>query len=522
MADNPLALSTHAQTQIETDFNTGDLRRRYDFSDRVSELSVDQTPFFRVLSKIGKKATTDPEFKTLEQRHMWHKRYAYAVAVDLDGGVIGSGDNSNNDYVNANFASGDMAMDAEMNVKFGTDYKSAGNVQSVIGQSDIAIGDAGTKPIFFLNDQLVKIPVRVFPSALASGDNATAPASYEEDYMIVKVTATGTPNTVASGEGDKYVWAKCKVVRPLAAGSNTYWTLPGAKYTHSGTSWAVPTTATLAALGEDAKCYVVGTAHAEGSSFPDTYKDTPYKDVVGYTQIWKTTMQMTNTARATELKLARDEWARTWKNKLIEHKYDIETDLLFSSKQKDASGVRYTAGLVDYILTSGNIFTINIGSSGTTSDDFLQNMSDFLDPRYNNANATMFMCDTATFNWLHKLGGFQSNNVSIDDQFRFDFAIAGKKSLFGLPVTQISTPYGDMNIVRNIHLDTSPVRIVAVNLKHVAYRPLVGNGVNRDTQVYVGVQSLENTGVDRRIDLIQTEAGLEIVMPEAHAIWKDA
>ena len=77
-----------------------------------------------------------------------------------------------------------------------------------------------------------------------------------------------------------------------------------------------------------------------------------------------------------------------------------------------------------------------------------------------------------------------------------------------------------MNVVRNIHLDASPVKIVAVNMKHAAYRPLVGNGVNRDTSIYVGVQSLENTGVDRRIDLIQTEAGLEIVMPEAHAIWK--
>ena len=55
----------------------------------------------------------------------------------------------------------------------------------------------------------------------------------------------------------------------------------------------------------------------------------------------------------------------------------------------------------------------------------------------------------------------------------------------------------------------------------VKYRPLIGNGVNRDTAIYVGVQSLENTGVDRRIDLIQTEAGLDVVMPEAHAVWKD-
>ena len=79
-----------------------------------------------------------------------------------------------------------------------------------------------------------------------------------------------------------------------------------------------------------------------------------------------------------------------------------------------------------------------------------------------------------------------------------------------------------MILVRNIHLDSGAggAKMVAVNMKHVKYRPLIGNGVNRDTAIYVGVQSLENTGVDRRIDLIQTEAGLDIVMPEAHAVWK--
>ena len=115
MADNPLTLSTHAQAQVESTFNTGDLRRRYDFSDRVSELAPDQTPFFRVLSKVAKKATSDPEFKTLEQRHMWHKRYAYAVAMDLNGGVIGSGDNDN-EYINHEFADGDVVLDQVMNV----------------------------------------------------------------------------------------------------------------------------------------------------------------------------------------------------------------------------------------------------------------------------------------------------------------------------------------------------------------------------------------------------------------------
>ncbi len=76
-----------------------------------------------------------------------------------------------------------------------------------------------------------------------------------------------------------------------------------------------------------------------------------------------------------------------------------------------------------------------------------------------------------------------------------------------------------MNIVRNVHLDGTGVFIVAVNMNHVAFRPLIGNGINRDTAVYVGVQTLENSGVDKRVDLILTEGGLEVQMPEGHAIW---
>ena len=87
-------------------------------------------------------------------------------------------------------------------------------------------------------------------------------------------------------------------------------------------------------------------------------------------------------------------------------------------------------------------------------------------------------------------------------------------------MTTISTVYGDMNVARCVGLDRSNVRILGVNLNHVKYRPLVGNGINRDTAVYVGVQSLENTGTDKRVDMILTEAGFEYQMPEAHAIWK--
>ena len=146
-------------------------------------------------------------------------------------------------------------------------------------------------------------------------------------------------------------------------------------------------------------------------------------------------------------------------------------------------------------------------------------MSNYLDPRYNNSNATVFFTNTRTYNWLHKLGGYFKNNMEISTNFSADLAVTGRKKVLGLDTTTINTVYGDMNVVRNIHLDGTNIEILGINMKNCKYRPLVGNGVNRDTSVYVGVQTLENSGVDRRVDLILTEAGMEWSMPESHAIW---
>ena len=267
---------------------------------------------------------------------------------------------------------------------------------------------------------------------------------------------------------------------------------------------------------EQSRVYVIGSAHSQGSGYPETWKDQPFSTGYGRTQIWKTAMAMDNTTRATVLKYEPNEWARIWKEKLIEHKWDIETSLLFGS-QYDSGDEWYTQGAVDYILNYGNVFSLTHASK--TQDDFLDDLSNFLDPRYNNANASLFMVDTATYNWLHKLSGYFSNNLEVSPNFRADMSLTAKKKVFGVDISVISTPYGDMNVARNIHLDGSEVKILACNMKYVKYRPLVGNGLNRDTAVYVGVQTLENSGVDRRVDLIQTEAGMEFQMPEAHAYW---
>ena len=199
----------------------------------------------------------------------------------------------------------------------------------------------------------------------------------------------------------------------------------------------------------------------------------------------------------------------------------MESSLLFGSQSDD---YYTTQGAVDYIINYGNQFSLTIASK--TADDFLDDMSNYVDPRYNNSKATIFFCNTAVWNWLHKLGGYIHNSMMLGNAednrgalYTADFSLAGKNKVLGIDVTKFSTPYGDMNVARNIHLDGTNVKMLGINLKNCAYRPLVGNGLNRDTSVYVGVQTLENSGVDRRVDLILTEAGMEWSMPESHAIW---
>jgi len=490
-----------------TNFDTGDIRRKYNFGDKVSELSIAQDPFFRFVSKVAKKPTDDPQFKWAEKRDSWHKRYAYVMGMVNASGVDVFGDQqaiaTNDAGTGANVVAGDT-----IKVYMATDYASQGNIQNVYNSSTDTYnaGATGTRPAFFLPGQIVKIPMA----------SDTTVDTWGSSYLIGKVTAV-TDGLSKDSPSKECVLLEMTVVKGGSGGEYAGWV--GDNFSPSGDGSGDEAVADKSISGrlELGRSYVVGSAHAEGSGYPETWKDQPYSTNIGMTQIWKTSMAMTNTARATVLKYEPNEWARVWQNKLIEHKYDIEQSLLFGTQYTDGDNVQYTQGAVDYITNYGNAFSL--ATSTKTADDFLDDISNYVDPRYNNSKATMFFCNTAVYNWLHKLGGYFSNNLNINSNFSADLAITGRKKVLGLDTTNITTPFGDMNVVRNIHLDGTNVKMLGINMKYCNYRPLVGNGVNRDTSVYVGVQTLENSGIDRRVDLILTEAGMEWSMPECHAIW---
>jgi hypothetical protein len=491
-------------TGTTTGLNTGALRRKYNFGTQVSELALAQDPFFRFLSMSAKKPTDDPSFKFTEKRSSYTKRYAYMAAYSK---VAAAAPATNPDA--ATSAEAATAGSSIYSFKFHTDYNSQGNLQNIVGQTNkYYAGVTGTQPLFFIPGQIIKINK-------APGGGAFT-AALMDGYTLWKI------NTVDLNTAN-YAIVNATCVKGSAA----------LRFPDGADVTGVAVTTGAQEDLEPFKCYVVGTAFGTGTGYPETWADQPYSTSYGQTQIFKTSAVMNNTDRATVLKYQANEWARIWKEKLIEHKWDIEQSLLFST-QATTGGINTTQGAVDFISTYGNTFSLD--PTTKSQDSFLDDLSAMLDPRYNNASSTVFFCNTSVYNWLHKLSGYFANNIGMvvpgrgattgspvaghdDGNAQAHFAMTGKKKVFGVDITTISTIYGDMNVARNVHLDGTNVQMIGINMKYVAYRPLVGNGLNRDTSVYVGVQTLENSGVDRRVDQILTEAGMEFCCPETHALW---
>ena len=117
---------------------------------------------------------------------------------------------------------------------------------------------------------------------------------------------------------------------------------------------------------------------------------------------------------------------------------------------------------------------------------------------------------------FNKLGdgvGFVGDSMSSKVPYQFDRS----NGSFGHKITKIETIHGDIAMVREpLFRGLAAEFMCLVDLDHVSYRPLVGNGVNRDTSIETNVQAPDE---DLRKDMILTEAGLEISLPETHALF---
>jgi len=263
---------------------------------------------------------------------------------------------------------------------------------------------------------------------------------------------------------------------------------------------------------------VIGSSWAEGSNDPDGWADKMF-DRDGYCQIFKTAAPIfSGTALATRYRGHSDEYKRVWAEKLMEHKMDISQSIMFGAGRKDpGSGApeRYTWGILPYTLAYGTTANFNYASSGY--DDILDFLESFFAPETGNSSDKLVLTSRHIIGWLNKLGdgNFLGNTVG-SSSYKFD--VQNIKGKFGHNVTLVDTIFGKLHFIadptlRNGYEDYA----IAVDMANVKYRNLAANGYNRDTHIITNVQG---NNVDGRKDMILTEAGLEISLPETHAVMK--
>ena len=283
-------------------------------------------------------------------------------------------------------------------------------------------------------------------------------------------------------------------------------------------------------IANNDECQVIGTAFAEGSGSPDVWSS-QLEDDFGYTQIFKTAAEMTNTAIATNYRGYADEWNRIWNMKLREHKVDIERAMLFSQRGR-ASNVQYTEGLVGSILknstsaasgslsyTSGASYLAGQASTAVTYDSILGDFEVVFDPARGGGNSKLGLASLPVISFFNKLGGFFKNTVNLDgsanDGYHMD--VQNIKGKFGHKLMAIDTVHGTLNLTKEpLFRGISSGFMLCCDLGQIGYRPLVGNGLNRDTHIVTNVQQADE---DLRKDMIITEAGLEVSLPETHLLY---
>ena len=423
--------------------------------------------------------TDDPVFKFLEQRHQYQRRnFQVQAAVTVgnyttDAYAIVSGDNFDLDVLYD---------------KFGREVTTA------------------VQPNFLLENQIVAIECEYDANGTDAGvGSETAAIAY---YKI-----TAAPDLTSDAAASRIVGTFIKVVyKPTRSADGADAALKG-EITPAGASKLI--------FRADADGQVVGSAFAEGSTDPEGWHDEFYNRE-GYCQIFKTAVPLfSGTALATRYRGVNNEYMRVYQEKLMEHKMDLEHAMLFGigSDDSSASGpVRRTHGIVPYTEMNGKVKTFAYASSNY--DHFIDAMEDVFAPESGNSGEKLVLASRKVLSWLNKLGSssFLGNTMALNSQVGSGLDIQNINGSFGHLVTRVSTLYGNLNFVmeplfRGIHENTA----IMVDLNNVSYRPLMGNGVSRDTQIITNVQ---NRDVDGRKDMILTEAGLEISLPETHTVLK--
>lgn len=238
--------------------------------------------------------------------------------------------------------------------------------------------------------------------------------------------------------------------------------------------------------------WIIGNANEEGANVREI-KATVVAQLSNYTQIFRTPIGITETARNTKGWTKEGDFDYQTKKKATEHLIDIERAFLFGKKEQLTSGLthpkRFTQGIFPRI-------TQKKSAVGTRAE-----FNDYLQLLFSHGNTEKYLFASPYV--ISKINEFAMDKLQV---------MSGEKT-FGLTVIKYFSPHGTLNLIKHDLLtgDLYGKSGIGVDFETLTYRYLS----NRDTKLLTNRQ---NPGEDQRVDEYLTECGLQFEQPERHAI----
>lgn len=282
----------------------------------------------------------------------------------------------------------------------------------------------------------------------------------------------------------------------------------------SGTSITVSRgvgTVAAAAMADDAVLYQIGNAFEEGSTRPSAMQIQAVR-VTNYTQIFRNSWALTDTARATQVIAGDSNVAESKSECAAFHAVDIEKSLFFSQKYagtRNSQPFRTMDGLLNQVATNaaGNVTTAGSTTNHTQLEAALEVcFNTVTDPKV--ANERILFCGGAAKRVLNNIGRLNGTYQLVDGQ-----------TSYGLQFSTFKTSRGAFRMIEhplfNSNSDWAKMA-VAVDLSsfNLAY---LGDRKTQASEYGVTGQAVEN-GVDAVGGSLTTELTCLVKNPAANAI----
>lgn len=247
--------------------------------------------------------------------------------------------------------------------------------------------------------------------------------------------------------------------------------------------------------------FIVGNVNEENGGARNV-NSTQVSPQTNYTQIFKTSIAVSNTQKASKLYGGADlPYQRAKKG--TEHALDIERAFWFSEKKSDTTTggtqgqiMRSTGGILEF-LDAGNGYVQNQGGPLTAPD-----MNTFLREGFTYGHSTKVLF----------AGGVVVQ--AINEISRGQLQTKVGDSTYGVKINNWQTAFGSVNVVHNpLFVEDYAGYAFLLDMDSFAYRFMEG----RDTKLETNIQAND---LDGQVDQYLTECGLQRSQAAKHAILK--